>query len=204
MIEGTAETVLPDRHILGWLRDTDASQPCHVQIRLGPAVVAEAVADLFRADLLRQGHGHGHHGFRARLRAEIPPGVANAALFLPGRGSFIRVRLTVPPLLPRPVTRVEALLREEACWTVADLLAHPECLALESNLARMGAARFIDSVFHFALRRWPEKAEAAVYDHALETHDLTPAALLVELLSSRERAELDPALISPWHPEFPF
>jgi hypothetical protein len=167
-------------------------------------VVAETVADAFRPDLLRQGHGHGHYGFRARLRRDIPAGPVDAMLFLPEKRSGIRVRLAVPPLQPRAVARVEALLREEAGWTAAHLLAHPDCLALDASLAAMGTARFLDAVFRFALHRWPEAAEAAVYGQALESHDVSPQALLVELLSSRERSELPDALVSPWHPEFPF
>jgi hypothetical protein len=68
----------------------------------------------------------------------------------------------------------------------------------------MGTTRFLDAIFHFALRRWPEKAEATVYGQALESADVTADELLSELLSSRERAELDPGLVSPWDPEFPF
>jgi hypothetical protein len=204
MIEGTVEAILPDRHVLGWLRDTDQPEPSHVQLRIGKQVVAETVADAFRPDLLRQGHGHGHYGFRARLRRDIPAGPVDAMLFLPEKRSGIRVRLAVPPLQPRAVARVEALLREEAGWTAAHLLAHPDCLALDASLAAMGTARFLDAVFRFALHRWPEAAEAAVYGQALESHDVSPQALLVELLSSRERSELPDALVSPWHPEFPF
>jgi hypothetical protein len=204
MIEGTVEAVLTDRRVLGWLRDTDQPLPSHVQLRIGKQVVAETMADQFRPDLLRQGHGHGHYGFRARLRQDIPPGQLDAILFLPQKRSGIRVRLAVPPLQARAVARVEALLVEEAGWTAAHLLAHPACLALDASLAAMGTARFLDAAFRFALHRWPEAAEAAVYGHALESHDVSPQSLLVELLSSRERAELPPALVSPWHPEFPF
>jgi hypothetical protein len=204
MIEGTVESVLPDRHVLGWLRDTDQATPSHVQIRLGKQVVAEALADQFRPDLLRQGHGHGHHGFRARLRRDMPPGATDAILFLPEQGSGIRVRLAVPELVPRAMARVEALLQEEPGWSVPHVLAHPACLALHANLAAMGMARFLDAAYHFALGRWPEKAEAAVYGQAMQSGDLSPQGFLVELLSSRERAELPPALVSPWHPEFPF
>jgi hypothetical protein len=204
MIEGTVEAVLPDRHVLGWLRDTGQPGPSPIQIRVGKQVVAEAMADIFRPDLLHQGHGHGHHGFRARLRRDLPAGQMDAMLFLPARGNGIRVRLAVPPLPPRAMARVEALLREEAGWTARDLLAHPGCLGLDASLAAMGTTRFLDAIFHFALRRWPEKAEASVYGQALESADVTADELLSELLSSRERAELDPGLVSPWDQEFPF
>jgi hypothetical protein len=54
------------------------------------------------------------------------------------------------------------------------------------------------------LNRWPGDEEASVYIRALDKEGTLETDFLLELLSSRERADLDPALPSPWDPLFPF
>lgn len=187
--------------VTGWARQAGPG-PAVVQIRLKREVLAEARAALFRGDLLRRGVGHGHYGFRARLRQVLAPGRHAARLCLAGRA--VPVRLAVPAIeLRRPVT-VEALLHEPPGWTARDVLEAPRCLSFGRDLEAMGAGRFVDMMFHFALRRWPAAHEGRFYAGLLRARALTPEALLAELLGGRERADLDPALVSPWHPEFPF
>ncbi len=204
MIEGHIETVLPEGIVVGWVRDTGDSQPCHLRLGQGGAILAEALASVFRPDLLRTGHGHGHHGFRARLAAPLPPGPCSLAVSLPRQGQTVAMGVVVPDLRPARPCRVERLLRPTHTWTVADLLRHPACIPLDANLRVMGLPRFVDCLFHFALSRWPSAAEAAVHARDLERGRIAPKGLMVELLSSRERADLPPALAAPFAPEFPF
>jgi hypothetical protein len=183
--------------------------PCHVQVwhpSGNPAelVVAECYAADFRPDLLRAGMGHGYHGFAGRLRRPLPEGSCQLALHLPRYGLTAPIRLEVPPIQAACPTVVEDLLHRQTGWKRADLLAHPECLQLDANLAAQGTARFIDGLYRFTLARWPSGAEAATQTLALERGFVTPAALFLELLQSRERSDLSAALPSPYDPEFPF
>jgi hypothetical protein len=209
MIEGFLESVQQSGIFTGWLRDTGSAAPAIVEVRaLGPArggqIVACAVASAFRPDLLRGGHGHGHYGFHARMLAPVAPGPAAFELYLPRRDQGVRTRLTVPPIALAGVLMVEDLLRPEPAWTTAELLPSIACLNLPEQLANLGAARFIDAAYRFALQRWPERGEAEAYSRALADGGASADDVLRELLTSRERLDLGPELISPWDPGYPF
>jgi len=204
MIEGTVEFLSPEGIFGGWLRDTRDATPAQVQIRSADAVLAESLASAFRVDLLRGGHGHGHYGFRARARTRLEPGVFRFELYLPRHDQGIPVRLNVPRIPPTSPLPVEALLRPEPTWTVSDLAAFVHCLDLPAQCATMGTPRFVDVTYQFALRRWPLDEEAAVYVTAIDQGETSPSAFLAELLASRERADLGPALPSPWDAAFPY
>jgi hypothetical protein len=204
MIEGHIESLSPDGIVRGWLRDTASAAPCHIQVLHAGTAVAEAMASLFRADLLRAGHGHGHFGFAARLRQTLPPGLCGVALHLPRHGSTAPMGVHVPPLRPPEPASVEDLLVKAPSWTVADLLAVPACLDTDANFRRMGAPRFVDAIYRFIFDRWPSKAEARLHTDNLLRRRLMPQDLLVDMLSSGERADLGPDLISPFDPLYPF
>ena len=125
-------------------------------------------------------------------------------LFLPRHDQGIPVRLNVPPIPHAVALPVEALLRPEPTWTVPDLAASLRCLDLPAQCATMGTPRFVDVTYQFALRRWPLDEEAAVYVTAIDHGETSPDAFLGELLASRERADLGPALPSPWDAAFPY
>ncbi|MEJ0049022.1 MAG: hypothetical protein WDN04_25125 [Rhodospirillales bacterium] len=204
MIEGTLESLSPEGVFSGWLRDTQDATPALLEIRHRHRPVAEAAALAFRADLLGAAHGHGHYGFAARLRHSLAPGPTDFELFLPRRDQSIRVRLVVPVLLPPHQVHVEQLLVEPPTWTAADLSRAPHCLNLADERAAMGTPRFVDVTFRFALNRWPGDEEASVYVRALDREGTSEVDFLLELLTSRERADLEPALPSPWDPLFPY
>jgi len=206
MIEGFLESLLPTGIFTGWLRDTEDPAPVMLEIRPAgsPAAVARAVASAFRHDLLRGGHGHGHYGFRARLLAPLPPGPAAFELYLPRRDQGVRTGVVVPQIDLAGPAKVEALLRPEPAWTTTDVLPFLACLDPAGQVARLGPARFIDAAYRFALNRWPGKGEALAYDRALAEGAASADDVLRELLTSRERADLGPDLISPWDPGFPF
>jgi hypothetical protein len=208
MIEGTLEALGADGVFTGWLRDSDDPDPALLEVRFRGHRVASAAARGFRPQLLQSGHGHGHYGFAARLLQALPPGPAPFELFLPRRGQSIHVGLMVPALAPPAPAAVEALLAPAQSWQVADVCRHPHALGLAAARAAMGTARFVDVTFRFALNRWPSKPEAAVYSRALAPADSAGATteedFLVELLTSRERADLGTALPGPWDALYPF
>ena len=194
----------PDRVVHGWLRDSAAPRPCHVQVLHGGRLTAEAWASDIRLDLLRSGHGHGHHGFRARLRTPLPPGRCSLVLHLPHNGISASMAIVVPKLEGAKPQTVEALLAVPPVWQVGDLLERPDCLDMPRHLAAMGGPRFVDGLYRFVLNRWPSPAEARLNIGALQAGRVTPRALLVELLTCRERADMPPGLLSPFDPDFPF
>jgi hypothetical protein len=204
MIEGHIETLTADGIVHGWVRDTESLSPCHVQVLFQGEKVAEAMAAMFRADLLRTGHGHGHYGFGARLRRPLPQGRCNVALHLPLHGRTAPMGLMVPPLAFRSAIAVEDLLAIPPSWTVDDLLAAPACLDAAGNYERLGTQRFVDALYRFVFDRWPSKAEARLHSENLVRGRLGPQDVLVDLLGSRERADLGPALPSPFDDTFPF
>ncbi len=188
----------------GWLRDSRTATPCHVQVLRDGRVLAEALAREFRSDLLQSGHGHGHYGFQARLRASLPEGACTLVLHLPRAGVSASMGIVVPKLDPPRPASVEQLLRTARGWTVADLLRRPSCLDMPGNFAAQGPPRFVDAVFRFVLDRWPSPAEARLHAAALLAGRLLPQELLVDLLTGRERADMPSELISPYDPDFPF
>jgi hypothetical protein len=208
LIEGTVESLNGSGIFTGWLRDTDDPAPVIVEIRHAGETCARSVAAAFRPDLLRGLHGHGHYGFQAQLLRVLPPGRALFELFLPRHRQGVRASLIVPPVTLSQTNTVETLLAPGASWTVSDLLANIGCLGLAGHKAAMGNARFIDAAFRFALCRWPSKAEAQVYaqalDSPLESGGLTADDMLRELLTSRERQDVEAPLASPWDSAFPF
>ena len=190
--------------MLGWLRHSAWRTPSQVQVMHRDRIVAEAVARDFRRDLLLGGHGHGHYGFWARLRVALPPGPCRVVLHLPLAGLDAPMGVRVPQLDPARAATVERLLHVAERWTTADLLRRPDCLDMEARHAAQGSARFTDSVFRFVLDRWPSPAEARSHIASLEAGRVGPQALLEELLTSGERADMAPELASPYDPEFPF
>ncbi len=158
---------------------------------------------LFRPDLLRAGLSHGHHGFAARLRSQLPAGRASLTLRLNGEPP-IALRIDVPGIVPGPPRSVEQLLAPPAPWTAADLLAHSACLPWPQFQLAMGIDRFVDAAFRFVLQRWPSKAEGQVHARALARGAIKAEDLVVKLLRSRERADMPSGLMSPFDPEFLF
>ncbi len=204
LIAGLLETVSPSGVVAGWACDAARPGACRVQVMLGGLMLAEAMADRFRSDLLHAGRGHGHYGFAARLRRPLPRGPATLALHLPECGVTAPMAVSVPDLEAPRLLTVEALLESPDGWTTSDLLAVPACLDMAGHAARLGHARFVDAVFRFVLARWPSDAESRMNVDSLDVGRITPEALLLDVLRSRERADMPPRLPSPWAPDFPF
>jgi hypothetical protein len=204
LIEGHIESLTQDGIVHGWVRDTSSLSPCHMQVLHNGGIIAEAMAAIFRADLLRAGHGHGHYGFAARLRRPLPPGKCSVALHLPSHGRTAPMGLMVPRLDAATPHAVETLLSAPPSWTVADLLAAPGCLDAEGNCRRLGTRRFVDAGYRFVLDRWPSKAETRLHADNLDRGRIAAREFLLDLIGSRERADLGPNLPSPVDDTFAF
>ena len=122
LIEGHIETLTQEGVLRGWLRHSTAAQPSHVQVLHRQHVVAEAIAQDFRRDLLMGGHGHGHYGFLARLRVALPPGPCRVTLHLPRMGLDAPMAVRVPELAPARPATVEDLLQPADRWTAPAVL----------------------------------------------------------------------------------
>ncbi len=204
LIQGKIDSLTPGGVFLGWVRDTELPDACHVQVTYAGEKVAEGMASLFRRDMLQSGQGHGHHGFQARLLRPLPTGPAVVTLHVPAHGASAPMQVDVPELEPPTFERVEDILHQPPGWTVADVAAQPGCLCPEANCARLGPARFTDAVFRFVLGRWPSQPESAMNTQSLAAGRIAPRALLLECLASRERAESSFGLPGPFDPRFPF
>lgn len=208
MIEGHVDQVARGL-VLGWARGARNSRPCRVAVLLDGVVLGEAVAGLFRRDLLQAGIGHGHHAFAARLRVALPAGehalrLRGADGGTAGEGTIGEGTVAVPePETRRPLT-VEDLLARGDRWRAEDVAGRIDCLALEANLLRMGATRFVECCYRFALGRWPHAHESAPPAGALQAGTLAPDALMRTMLASPERAGIDEPPPSPYDPSFPF
>ena len=70
VLKGYLEDCSPDR-IAGWAQDSrPGAAPVRVAVMLGRLVLAEVLANLWRADLSAAGIGTGHHAFEFR---PVPP-----------------------------------------------------------------------------------------------------------------------------------
>ena len=66
---------------MGWTWIPGQAEPLAVELRLGAQVVAEAVADGLRADLVSSGIGDGRHAFTLRVPETLRPRLAELRVF---------------------------------------------------------------------------------------------------------------------------
>lgn len=203
---GGIDSLLQGRYVAGWAWRPGSGQPCHVRVISAGEIVAEALADLYRSDLLRAGMGLGHCGFQARLRVDLPAGDNVLALVEAATGTAIGREVVVtyaPALESPPVTPLSALIRREV-WSDEDVLSHVPSFRLEHHCRAMGLAHFVDVVFHYILGRWAEDASLASYVTALRSGALSPDGFFAEVLVSEERKRMAAPLPSPFDSQFPF
>jgi hypothetical protein len=195
------DAVTPDGRIIGW-----ACRPGHVErLRVGlfheGSLIAEAVAQDYRAGLLDAGYGLGHCEFTARLRTIPPPGEQTIELRLMGEAeASLAFTLAVPP--PRPVAEPP---RPKSQWTDAEVLAGLGHFRLPDQLAALGPERFTDGVFRFVLGRWPEDEMLEEARRAVDRGGFDVEGFVVAVLESGERrCHEAPPLTSPFDYRFPF
>ena len=191
----------------GWALYTDSLAVCHVQVRLGGVVLGEDMADKFRADLLSAGLRHGHCAFYAAVPI-TRPGTYPLEL-VDGRTGrrvdHMGSRETfVPALARKPDRGPSHAASPRATWTDEQVLAHLSCLQLDMNFERMGAERFVDAVFRFALGRWADPSALDSYGAALCTTNVTPTMVLTAVMTSEERKNQNRKLPNLFDQDFPF
>jgi len=201
-IDGYLDEVTEDGRVMGWACRPGHVARLHVGIFLDERLVATAVTQGYRADLLAVGHGLGHCAFAARLREEPPPGPADFGLRL----------LDMPSVMPRFTLQVPVIRRQAAaiagprpCWTDADIVQNLRHLQLDAQLRALGPDRFADAACQFVLGRWAEPPLIAAV-----RRDAAAGAFMAEdfvrgLIDSEERRarEAEP-LPSPFDARFPF
>jgi len=192
-------------YIEGWARDERKKSPCVLQILQDGKVIAEAVADTFRKDLLEAGIGHGHYAFCARIYG-AQPGESELGAQDKHSGMAVSVlgerRHSIPKLRrPRPTTVRDILRRRQ--WTIDDLLNHTACLQLAENLQNMGPERFVDVTCMFLLARWMGEQEAH-HMRQLENGEISPEQFFRDLATSNEVAARAGALPGPFEGRFPY
>jgi hypothetical protein len=114
MIEGYLDACTADGFFEGWARFERRREACIISIRLEGEEVGRAVADEYRADLLAAKIGHGHYGFRARLRRPLEPGRHVFTLVEERTGMPVWNQLEFPLEVP-PVTRSREPITSPSC-----------------------------------------------------------------------------------------
>lgn len=200
--DGSIDAVTVNGYVVGWACRHHHVEQLHVGIFHRGRLLAEAVAQDFRPDLLVSGHGLGHCGFSARLESRLAPGDYELDLGLIGLTASVRsFGVTAPPRSAeagaRPPPRIH--------WTDEHVLVAARAFRLAEQLAALGPERFTDGAYQFVLGRWAEPAmiESVRSSHAAGQFD--PEILWRDLIRSDERClrGADP-LPTPFDRRFPF
>jgi len=202
-IDGYLDSVTEDGRVLGWACRPGHVARLHVGIFLGERLVATAVAQSYRADLLAAGHGLGHCGFAARLREDPPPGPAEFGLRLLDMPSVMPCFTLAVPAIRRPAAVVVA--GPSPRWTDADILQHLHQLRLPAQFAALGPERFVDAACQFVLGRWAEPPLIAAVRRDAAAGSFMAEDFVRGLIESDERrARADEPLPAPFDSRFPF
>jgi hypothetical protein len=202
LLSGHIDEITAANWVAGWAWDGSPANRLHVGVFAGEALVAEAVADRFRADLLQAGRGYGHCGFVCRLRAQLAGGAIELRLQDRRSGQPIAPARVVP--LPEPGTPDRTHLFSAQVWSVRDVLACIDRFDLPRQCEEMGAERFVDVSYRFCLERWPRREEAESDRLNLQSGILAAEDLIRRLLLSDERRALGPSLPGAFDHRFPF
>ena len=205
MPRGSIDDVSEDGLVTGWASGPDPCVPAIVRVAVDDAVLAEAEASQFRADVLAAGIGHGHYGFRARMAVTPAPGRYRFKLVDADGVVLVEAAdCLVPTQRPPERLSVEALLSKGPCWSDEAVAAQLACLNLAENCRSMGITRFVDAGFRFVLSRPVDPLSASYYGPALQRGAVTPDSFIAGLLRSADRKSLGTPLPSPYDYRFPF
>ncbi len=202
---GAIDGFLRDGFIAGWACRPGVIERCHVRVLRGDDLIAEAMADFYRLDLLRAGMGLGHCGFFARLRTALPAGTHNLRLLM--LPEAVEIAPPRPFILPETAAARAVLPpvpRARPTWRDADVLAHLAQFDLARHCQELGVTRFIDRAFRFILNRWADDDARAVYPASLEKGTLTAENFFTVTLNSEERRAMTTPLPAPFDYRFPF
>ncbi len=204
---GSIDGIAADGTIAGWAWLPGCTQRCHVRILDSDgSVLGEALADVFRSDLLRAGMGLGHCGFFASVRRKLPPGPRALRLVEPRLDRPIGREVLVDVPAPRPGAAPSVYVRPSArpAWRDEEVLAYLGQFELERHRQRMGTVRFVDVVFRYILNRWADDGGLSRYSEALDAGELTCEQVFAILLACEERKAIATPLPAPHDYRFPF
>lgn len=206
--QGELHYIGGDDCFIGWARPLQPGPACEITILREGQPIATAVADIYRQDIMQQGIGHGHFGFRILRSAQCQAGKARFSLVERRSGTGFDgatdITLQVARYRRDKVLTVEDLLTPRTTWTEAEVVADLQCLEPEATWRRMGSRRFVEAAFLFVLGRPADDGGRTRYVTALETAELTAYDILRTLFGSQERARSGPPLISPLDAKYPF
>jgi hypothetical protein len=197
----------PSGLVEGWARGQSERQPLGLEFWLQGERVGAAKAELFRADLLNAGIGHGHYGYRCRLR---PKSKAHGTLEIReiGAAKVLAVHEIAPDKAVAPARRgtkpVESLLIKPPAWTMADFTGAVPALDVERILADLGARRFVTYLYRFLLGRWPEPQEYAHYLPHMKRGVLNAMDVVRIVLGSEEHKAKHIIPAAPFDARYPF
>ena len=207
-VQGYIDVFKDEGTFEGWARSNGSSRPCIVSIRVEEDVVARAVAEHFRRDLLEAGIGHGHYLYRAKLTGSLPAGEHRATLWNEDTQARIATQdafaFRVSADREHRAITCEDMLRLNESWDDQTLLANLRCLNLDYNLKVMGYDRFIDICHMYVLDRRPDDVARLKYKNDLATGTMSESAFLASLLQGDERRQRPMPLRSPYDARFPF
>jgi len=207
MTRAFVDTLSASGLIEGWARGGNEHQPLGLEFWLDDERVGAAKADMFRADLLNAGIGHGHYGYRCQLR---PRAKMHGRLELREIGSRAVLALhDIPPekaLTPvrRRTRPVEYLLVKPPSWTMADFAGAVPSFDAEKILGDLGPRRFVTYLYRFLLGRWPEPQEYAHYLPHMRRGVLNALDVVRIVLGSDEHKAKHITPAAPFDARYPF
>lgn len=207
MIQGYIDRIDEAGFVSGWVRDHAIQRPALIEIFEGDELIAQAVADQFRRDLFRDGVGHGHYGFRARILHNRPItsrlglwSVAHEQWLNPEDGTIHESSQSQKDA----ILSVQDLIMPPVGWEEGDLLEYTASLRLPRSLASMSPLRFLDIVHRYLLGRWSDDSARQRYLDPLRTTEIHPDDLFRTILISPERRTNGLPLTGPFSYQFPF
>jgi len=206
-LHGNIDGATPEGFIFGWAWRAGTLARCHVHVRSDGRLVAEALADLFRRDLLEAGIGLGFCGFVARAKKPLAPGRHLLQLLEAKTGTPIgrEVRIDIAASAGEKAADTRrSLPHSQTTWSDEDVLAHLSQFNLASHHRRMGTFRFVDVTFRYVLGRWADDVGLNAYARELDSGALSPEQFFAALLRSKERKANPKPLPSPFDYRFPF
>lgn len=204
---GVIDTISPTGCVEGWAISSEnhfASVPVCILWKDKP--IGTGVANLFRADLLTAGIGHGWHAFRIRIEQEFDAQRTQRLSLVELRTtSLITVaKLPCPKTFTRTPLNVDTLL-EDTDLEVTDIsslrLTKP---AIDAFIAQHGVEEFVDRGYCYVLGRPADPKGHASYAKLIATGKIAPLTFLSTLFNSAERQEAKWPVLAPSDPGFIF
>lgn len=210
MLEAHIDTCTTDGFLEGWAHLEGSNLPAIIEVSAQGKIIAKAVADEYRWDLLSAKIGHGHYGFRARLKVTLEPGehvlqIREARTGLtPQNGTEFLVKIPQTSRKESQRTTVEELMMRRVEWTDSDAMENADALKMEKSCAHMGSERFVDVTYMFTLGRRADPDGLKRYAAALDSGELGAPDVFRILMQCDERRSIPSRLSAPFSEGYPY